>query len=57
MDVFGIDVSFLGRIDVLQDQGSERPRMFRRHFAPATFSSTLRYQPVSEPVFKDLKLV
>ena len=38
-------------------QGSEHPRMFRRHFAEATFLSTLRYKPVSEPVCKNLKRV
>ena len=38
-------------------QGSEHPRMFRRHFAEATFPNTLRYKPVSEPVFKNLKPV
>ena len=38
-------------------QGSEHPRMFCRHFAEAKFSSTLRYKPVSEPVFKNLKPV
>ena len=34
-------------------QGSERPRMVRRHFAEATFPSTLRHKPVSEPVFQE----
>ena len=38
-------------------QGSEHSRMFRRHFAEATFPSTLRYKPVSESVFKNLKPV
>ena len=36
-------------------QGSEHSRMFRRHFAEVTFPSTLRYKPVSEPVFKNLR--
>ena len=38
-------------------QGSEHHRMIRRYFAEATFPSTLRYKPVSEPVFKNLKPV
>ena len=38
-------------------QGSEHSRMFRRHFAEATFPSTLRYKLISEPVFKNLKPV
>ena len=38
-------------------QGSEHPRMFRRHFAEVTFPSTFWYKPVSEPVFKNLNPV